>query len=145
MPRQRFIQDFAQAVVKHGGDHVVLALIRGALGEAAIVSLAGGTSLFIYHSTFIATGLIVSTDHGSTGTGTGTGGPTGTGGGGTRFGTDPHETDPGTDLGTEDGTDDFVSAPLVGMYGWERASVEALVDYANQLRAAGALDVGSDD
>jgi len=116
--RHEFIRDFVRAVVEHGGQHVVLALIRSSIenervliDDALLHVIFGGAGIFGGDGTDTGTGTD-STGTDSTGTGTDTTGTgtdsTGTGTDTTGTGTDTTGTGTGTDTtgtGTGTGTD----------------------------------------
>jgi hypothetical protein len=61
--RHQFMTDFSQAVIEHGGDHVVLSLIRGSLSQGAPgPGIAATPGIFITSSPLIASGFLVKTD-----------------------------------------------------------------------------------
>jgi hypothetical protein len=129
--RSEFMTAFGHAVIAHGDDHAVIALIRACIDRESPFALGGIDQAMLFTSSPVfASGFLVPTDHRTTndsnstqnfehssatiGTGPGTehgtevGTDTGTHSGtnpGTNDGTD-EGTDTGTDQGTDDGTDD---------------------------------------
>jgi hypothetical protein len=134
--RQQILADFSRAVVAQGGHHVVTALIRSSVEQEAVVGLFDESLVHLLFD-----GSIFADDDG-------TGGQEGTGPGtgGTDEGTDSGTemtpgTDDGTDSGTEQSTGTSTEKSGSGFFGSKYVlTLNALVQYANQLKQTGALD-----
>jgi hypothetical protein len=167
--RSRFLSDFGRAVVEQGGQHVVLALLRGSIAKEDLLNF---DEVWL-HVIFGGFGIFRDDDPGTgtdSGTNTGTGTDSGTNTGtGTFTGitlntfiTDtPHTGTFGT--GTFTGTSIFTQTGITrspftgpGTFGPNEASsifgslhvivtLEALAQYAIQLRDTGALDIIEDE
>jgi hypothetical protein len=131
-PRDRIAADFGRAVVQHGGYHVVLALMRASLQPGEVDVLDDALLNVVFNGSIFAdddgTG-------GAEGTGPGTGDP----------GDPGTEVSTGTDAGTDSGTQQSTGTSTEKSGSFFGASyvltLEALVGYANDLRASGALEV----
>jgi hypothetical protein len=132
-PEDKIATDFGHAVVQHGGDHVVVALMRAA-GQEKDVRVLNNVLLEALFN-----GGIFADDPG-------TGGQEGTG-----PGTNPVTGDPETEKSP--GTDDGGTQQSTGTGSTERSgsffganyvlTLEAIVSYANHLEATGALEVAA--
>jgi hypothetical protein len=131
---ERFIRDFSQALVEHEAQHVVFALIRSSVELEGLLTVDEPLLQTIFGG-----GRIFSDDDGTggaEGTGPGTGPDTGTDSGGTEMST-------GTDSGgTEMSTGTAATEHSFGIFGsgYFAITLDALAQFATQLRDAGALD-----
>jgi hypothetical protein len=146
--RQRFINEFGRAVVDHGARHIVFALIRSSIEKENAFAF-DEISMEILFQSLGGFRLDDPGTGGGEGTDPGTGGGGG-GGGGTETGTGGGEgTDPGTGGGgggggTETGTGGGEgTGPGSAIFGlrYVLVTLEALTQYATQLRNAGVLDI----
>jgi len=144
---QKFIGDFSRAAVESGGHHVMLALIRGAVEKESAFGFNDDLVPIIFDifnrvgigasGTEMSTGTSFGTEQSGTHMSTGNIMVSGTEmstGGGTEMST-------GTG-GTEMSTGTRVPGEIIGIFpqGHFRVTLEALTQYAIQLRESGALD-----
>jgi hypothetical protein len=146
--RQKLMIDFGRAVVDHGGNHVVLSLIRSSIGQEGMLAFGPLQAFFITSSPLIMSGFIVPTDqqqgqdqNSDAGLPHTTGGPhydqTSVGvASGSGFGADGTDSD--ADAGADSGADGSESRVLGPMYA--RVTIDALVAYAEELARIGALN-----
>jgi hypothetical protein len=143
-PNQKFIGDFGRAVVQHRGQHVVLALLRSSTEpegriafDAAMLPViftifARGIGGVFAEGTEMSTGTDFGTERSGTEMSTGRAAEA------RRIFAAGTEMSTGTDFGTErSGTE--VSARLFNS-SYVAVTLEALAEYAMQLRETGVLD-----
>jgi hypothetical protein len=157
--RQEFMNDFGRAVVDYGGDHVVLSLIRSSIEQEGLMAFGPLQAFAITHSSFIASGFLVSTDQrtglaqdqrnvssfqnnssaappatASASSSLGSGADSGAGSDADSGADSGADSDSGADFGA-DASEIRVLGPM-----YARVTIDALVAYAGELARIGALN-----
>src|SRR5205085_1671349 len=141
--KHKFMSDFGRAVVDHGGYHTVLALLRGSVQGEDVFGFDEALLPVIF-GVFTPNRVLAEGTEMSTGTG-GTRMSAGTAT--TGMSTGRRVVDGGTEMSTGTGATEMSTGTgatehSIGLFGASHVQVtlEALAQYATQLRAAGALD-----